>query len=83
LLGGRTEKYRLRHDLPLRVYNWAHSGVVVEITWETAVELTTIDRAVTINQDDSRLPRPGKLPNGSSIASPECSDADACICRMA
>jgi 1-pyrroline-4-hydroxy-2-carboxylate deaminase len=34
-------------DLPLMVYNRAH-GAVVEITWETAVELTRIDRVVAI-----------------------------------
>jgi len=36
-----------RVDLPLMVYNWAR-GVVVEITWETALELTKIDHIVAI-----------------------------------
>jgi dihydrodipicolinate synthase/N-acetylneuraminate lyase len=34
-------------DLPLMVYNWAR-GVAVEITWETALELSRIDRVVAI-----------------------------------
>jgi 1-pyrroline-4-hydroxy-2-carboxylate deaminase len=34
-------------DLPIMVYNWAR-GVAVEITWETALELTRIDRVVAI-----------------------------------
>ena len=34
-------------DLPIMVYNWAR-GTAVEITWETAVELTKIDRVVAI-----------------------------------
>ena len=36
-----------RVDLPLMVYNWAR-GVVVEITAETALELTKIDHVVAI-----------------------------------
>lgn len=36
-----------RVDLPLMVYNWAR-GVVVEITPDTALELTKIDRVVAI-----------------------------------
>jgi len=36
-----------RVDLPLMVYNWAR-GVVVEITWETALELAKIDHVVAI-----------------------------------
>ena len=34
-------------DLPIMVYNWAR-GVVVEITWETAIELAKIPRVVAI-----------------------------------
>jgi 4-hydroxy-tetrahydrodipicolinate synthase len=34
-------------DLPIMVYNWAR-GVVVEITWQTALELAKIDRVVAI-----------------------------------
>jgi len=34
-------------DMPLMVYNWAR-GVVVEIMWQTALELTKIDHVVAI-----------------------------------
>ena len=36
-----------RVDLPIMVYNWAR-GVVVEITWETALELAKIEHVVAI-----------------------------------